>query len=532
MSQKICPVCGYANDAVAKFCNNCGNKFEDVESTEQEQSEADSSANSEKTDEKMSDEQVIATPTSEGSIVEGNHSPQNKKRNKIVIGVIAAVVAILVVVGIVSSMPKVTKISAKYTGDKTAGTVLDSENDGINVEATYDNDTKKEVSGWTIEKPQTLKPDNKSNVTISYKDKKTTLTVACDTSTAVRLKLKYDGNTSAGTVIDGDNKDLTGVVYFKNGKTKDLTSKDLKISEAATLKKDKTATIVAEYSGIEGTIEGTLDVECSDKTPVGLTVKYNGDRSDGTVIDTGSSGVSAIVKYKNGSTDSVDDWTVVSPVTLSRDQTSTLEIEYEGLKASVDIECSDKTPVSITASYSGDTEEGTTIDSGASGMKVTATFKDGSTKDVSDWTVKEPVTLVADQTSTVEIHYGDVTTTVDIQCSTVSEEGYKASCGTVSYDELLRNPDAHVDEKVTFTGQVLQVISGTTLNAMLVEVTPTSWGGYEDPVYVYYLSSEGNFIEDDIVTIYGTAQKTYTYEAVLGNANTVPLIYASYVDLN
>jgi hypothetical protein len=220
MSQKICPVCGYANDAVAKFCNNCGNKFEDVESTEQEQSEADSSANSEKTDEKMSDEQVIATPTSEGSIVEGNHSPQNKKRNKIVIGVIAAVVAILVVVGIVSSMPKVTKISAKYTGDKTAGTVLDSENDGINVEATYDNDTKKEVSGWTIEKPQTLKPDNKSKVTISYKDKKTTLTVACDTSTAVRLKLKYDGNTSAGTVIDGDNKDLTGVVYFKNGKTK------------------------------------------------------------------------------------------------------------------------------------------------------------------------------------------------------------------------------------------------------------------------------------------------------------------------
>ncbi len=375
--------------------------------------------------------------------------PGNKKAKKI-LGIAAAVFVLLIVIAAITPQPRLKRISAEYQGDAEEGTVLDENNDDIIVIAYYDNNTSKEVSGWTIENPEELKADTVSSVTVDYKDVSCKLKVECSTSEAVSLTLEYSGDTSEGTVINKDTKGLKAYEILKNGGRKDVAAKDLKIDKEETLQKDGTVTINAEY---------------------------------------------------------------------------------DGLTASLDIACSDKTATGIEASYSGSTEEGTTIDSGNADMTVTARYQDDSTETVKDWTVTAPVTLEADKTSTVEIHYGDLTTTVDIQCSTQSEEGYKASCGTVAYDDLLRNPDNYKYQSFKFTGKVVQVIQGDSISAMRVNVTDKGYGYYDDTIYVYYTADQGSFIEDDMVDIYGSAFGNYTYTAVLGNAVTVPLIYASYVDL-
>ena len=56
---------------------------------------------------------------------------------------------------------------------------------------------------------------------------------------------------------------------------------------------------------------------------------------------------------------------------------------------------------SIEALYTGSTEAGTLIDSGADGMKVTATYSDGTSEEVTGWTIDHSEALVAGATSTL-----------------------------------------------------------------------------------------------------------------------------------
>lgn len=75
----------------------------------------------------------------------------------------------------------IESISAKYTGSKAEGTVLDEKNDGIVVTAKYKDGSKEEVKGWKIKEAVSLKADKTSKITITYEGKKCTLEVACST---------------------------------------------------------------------------------------------------------------------------------------------------------------------------------------------------------------------------------------------------------------------------------------------------------------------------------------------------------------
>lgn len=75
----------------------------------------------------------------------------------------------------------IESISAKYTGSKEEGTVLDEKNDGIVVTAKYKDGSKEEVKGWKIKEATSLKADKTSTVTITYEGKKCTLEVVCST---------------------------------------------------------------------------------------------------------------------------------------------------------------------------------------------------------------------------------------------------------------------------------------------------------------------------------------------------------------
>lgn len=189
--------------------------------------------------------------------------------------------------------------------------------------------------------------------------------------------------------------------------------------------------------------------------------------------------------------------------------------------------------VSISASYSGDTEAGTAIETGSSGIVVTGSYDDGTTSPLSGWNVENPGKLQAGTTSTFTISCEGMTCELDITCTSIDPEQYKESCVTYSYDELARNPDSYAGQDICLRGKVIQVIEESGAVTMRVNVTEGDYGIWDDTIMAYYEYSDGEsrILEDDIITMYGVFGGLYTYESVLGASITVPLMYAEVVEV-
>ena len=210
----------------------------------------------------------------------------------------------------------------------------------------------------------------------------------------------------------------------------------------------------------------------------------------------------------------------------SNDTTKTAVVKEESKKTKE----TKKKVESISAVYNGKTIDGTVLNS-SSLFTVTAKYADGSEESVTGWQIASPVTLVAEQTSTVTITYEGVSTEASVQCTTLSEATYKAQCESISYDELARNDQSYLGRKIKFRGKVIQVM-GTDSATMRIEVTEDSYGLWDDVVMVGYDYKEGQskFLEDDIVTFYGEYKGLYSYTSVMGATITVPSCNALYID--
>lgn len=121
----------------------------------------------------------------------------------------------------------------------------------------------------------------------------------------------------------------------------------------------------------------------------------------------------------------------------------------------------------------------------------------------------------------------------------MTEEEYKETCYSVSYEDLARNPGQYDGELLTFTGEVFQkCYDSDGFAEYLIAVTREDLGGeyysythYKDNIYAYYYYGENDkLLEDDIVTIYGEGDGEYTYESVSGAEITVPVFEIVYVD--
>ena len=110
-----------------------------------------------------------------------------------------------------------------------------------------------------------------------------------------------------------------------------------------------------------------------------------------------------------------------------------------------------------------------------------------------------------------------------------AEKKDPATYPTQAYDEMARNGDSHAGEKIQITGKVIQVQDSDDGGATLR--VATSANGYDDVYLVQIMSSEWQghrLLEDDQITIYGTAYGLYSYETVMGNTQTVPAIIAVF----
>lgn len=113
------------------------------------------------------------------------------------------------------------------------------------------------------------------------------------------------------------------------------------------------------------------------------------------------------------------------------------------------------------------------------------------------------------------------------------EQEFKKSCKKYSFEQLARNPDKMKDKKVKVTGEVIQVSEGIYTNGLRVNITKNEYDWYEDTIYVTYVPEEGKdkILEDDIITVWGTAEGEYSYTSVMGATITLPYVSAEYLEI-
>ena len=107
---------------------------------------------------------------------------------------------------------------------------------------------------------------------------------------------------------------------------------------------------------------------------------------------------------------------------------------------------------------------------------------------------------------------------------------YKKSCKTISYKQLKKNPDKYAGERYKARGQILQIMEGFGQTEMRIAVTKNSWGwNVDDAIYVTY-DGTTDFVEEDVVTIYGEVTGSYSYTSIAGWEITVPGVDAKYIE--
>lgn len=142
------------------------------------------------------------------------------------------------------------------------------------------------------------------------------------------------------------------------------------------------------------------------------------------------------------------------------------------------------------------------------------------------------VTTEAPATTTTE---APTTTTTEAPTTTTAEskESYMEKCSSYEFKEIARNPEQHNGEYAVLNGEVIQVMEEGGVYMLRVNITKGEYS-WTDTIMVFYEGDGDNnrILEDDMITMYGQLAGMYTYTTVMGSENSVPLLYAEYIDIN
>lgn len=122
-----------------------------------------------------------------------------------------------------------------------------------------------------------------------------------------------------------------------------------------------------------------------------------------------------------------------------------------------------------------------------------------------------------------------VTTTLT---TTTNMDEYVESCEIVEYGELARNTSNYVEHDIAYFAKVLQIIPPESGNQyyMRLAVSSTFSIDYNDVVIgTFWSTEELGIIEGDLIGIFGKCKGKESYESVLGEKITLPLIEIWYM---
>lgn len=114
---------------------------------------------------------------------------------------------------------------------------------------------------------------------------------------------------------------------------------------------------------------------------------------------------------------------------------------------------------------------------------------------------------------------------------TLSAAEKRASAKTISFAQLNKNPNKYDGDYVKYTGKILQISEGLFKTSIRLSVTKSSYGWYSanDVIWVEYIGST-NFVEEDIVTVYGEITGTHSYTSIAGWKITIPSMDADTIE--
>ncbi len=102
----------------------------------------------------------------------------------------------------------------------------------------------------------------------------------------------------------------------------------------------------------------------------------------------------------------------------------------------------------------------------------------------------------------------------------------KANAQPIEYAHLKKNPDRYAGEYVKYTGEIIQIMEGDDITTIRLAVTKDEWGyNYDDVIYIEY-SGLTDYIEEDIITVYGEIYGEYSYTSQAGWEISIPALIA------
>lgn len=135
----------------------------------------------------------------------------------------------------------------------------------------------------------------------------------------------------------------------------------------------------------------------------------------------------------------------------------------------------------------------------------------------------KPISEVANSSSTESSDSEDVTFDSETKEDSTPKEVNPADYNTgITYDALARTPDEHIGNKVTLSGEIVQVIEGDDASQYRMAVDQD----YDKMVLIEVPTDQlsSRILENDLITIYGVSQGTVDYESTIGGTITVPAI--------
>jgi hypothetical protein len=124
---------------------------------------------------------------------------------------------------------------------------------------------------------------------------------------------------------------------------------------------------------------------------------------------------------------------------------------------------------------------------------------------------------------------GDVSTP---DTSVKDIDSIKASALEVPYEDLYRYNENYDYQIVYYRGEVLQIGTEDEFTYWRIATEPSTWGGYMDDVIMVVAEdySGVRLLEGDIIDVWGESGGLYTYEALMGNEVTIPILYGPYIE--
>ncbi|MBP1934405.1 hypothetical protein [Ammoniphilus resinae] len=107
-------------------------------------------------------------------------------------------------------------------------------------------------------------------------------------------------------------------------------------------------------------------------------------------------------------------------------------------------------------------------------------------------------------------------------------DDYINSAQNIPYKVLNKNPDSHKGQRVTYYGNVQQIMEEGDTTFMLLNVTDQGYGIWDDTIAVNF-DGKIDVYEGDMIQIWGEVTGAFSYDSVAGWKITVPSVKAKYV---